>query len=372
MKKRQFIILSVIIIIISVIAWSLYSNFQVNSSKLKDKKERFQYAKVLEVKNTAQAISIVGFGRVNPSLSINVSPEVAGVVLYGDIPLKQGAKFSTGTVLFKVDDREARLSLKARKSSFLNLMAGALADIKIDYPNSYKVWEQFFNSLDVDLNFPNLPETSSNQEQTFLASRNVLGEYYNIKKDEIRLSKYTIRAPFSGYFSEVMIQQGSFVNMGTPVAKLSQTSELEIAVPIDRENINVVAPGQEVSMKTRGNDFEWKGKVKRVEQQINVNTQSVNVYIVPSNGRADLYPGMYLEVTIFSGNVPNSFELPRKALGNDQMVQTIRDSVLYVVQVDVLKKNSNSYVVKGLNDGDLIITEQIPNIQEGQRIIPVK
>ena len=112
--------------------------------------------------------------------------------------------------------------------------------------------------------------------------------------------------------------------------------------------------------------------MKRVEQQINVNTQSVNVYIVPSNGRSELYSGMYLEVTIFSGNELNSFELPRKALGNDQMVQTIRDSVLYVVQVDVLKKNSNSYIVKGLNDGDLIITEQIPNIQEGQRIIPVK
>lgn len=326
----------------------------------------------MEVMNAPQTISIVGFGRVNPSLSINISPEVAGVIRHGDIRLKQGVKFSTGNVLFKIDDREARLSLKARKSTFLNLMAGALADIKIDYPNSYDVWETFYESLDVDKNFPPLPESSTIQERTFLASRNVLGEYYNIKKDEIRLSKYTIRAPFSGYFASVMVQEGAFVGMGTPVAKLSKTSELEISVPIDKENISLVRKGQKVQMQTRGSEFVWEGSIKRIEQQINVNTQSINVYVVPNNGKEELYPGMYLEVTINAGEISNSIELPRKALGNNNIVQTLQDSIVSFVKVDVIKKNSNSYIVKGLSDGDLVITEQLPNLQEGQKITPVK
>jgi RND family efflux transporter MFP subunit len=217
-----------------------------------------------------------------------------------------------------------------------------------------------------------LPNSSTTQEQTFLASKNVLSEYYNIKKDEIRLSKYTIRAPFRGYFAAVMVQEGAFVGMGTPIAILSKTSELEIAVPLDKENISLVVPGQKVTMQTRGNDFVWEGTVKRIEQQINVNTQSVNVYIVPSNGKDKLFPGMYLEVSIRVGEVINSIELPRKSLGNDNMVQIIQDSLLQFVKVEIVKKNSNSYIVKGLKDGDLVITEQIPNLQEGQKIIPVK
>jgi hypothetical protein len=98
----------------------------------------------------------------------------------------------------------------------------------------------------------------------------------------------------------------------------------------------------------------------------------VNVYVVPSNGKSDLYPGMYLEVFINAGTFENSFELPRKALGNDNIVQLIEDSTLVIMKVDVLKKNRNSYIVNGLNDGDLVITEQIPSIQEGQVIVPVK
>ncbi len=372
MKQRQYIIISTIILFISIITWSLYTNYQANTNKKKETVVNHQYAKVLEVQNSMQTITIVGFGRVNPSLSITISPEVAGIVMRGDVQLKQGVRFSKGKVLFKIDDREAQLSLKARKSSFLNLMAGALADIKIDYPDSYQTWEGFFNSLDVDKNFPSLPESSSNQEKTFLASRNVLSEYYNIKRDEIRLSKHTVRAPFSGYFTDVMVQQGAFVGMGSPIAKLSKNSEIEIAVPIDKENISVIATGQLVEMKTRGNAHVWTGKVKRIEQHINVNTQSVNIYVVPEASGEELFPGMYLEVTVYAGEIPKSVELPRKAMGVDGWVNLIQDSVFTSVQVDVIKKNKNSYIVQGLNTGDLVVTEQMPNIQEGQRIIPVK
>jgi RND family efflux transporter MFP subunit len=372
MKKRQIVIISVLFILVFLIGWKLYSNSQANAKKNNEKKENSRYARVIEVENVLIPIEIFGFGRVNPALSINVAPEVSGVIVGGEVQLKQGVKFRKGQVLFKVDDREAKLALKARKSSFLNLMAGALADIKIDFPDSYKKWEKFFNSIDVSKVFPELPETSTTQEKTFLASRNVLSEYYNIKKDEIRLSKYTIKAPFNGFFSVVMVQEGSFAGMGTPIATLSQVSDLEVVVPIDKENIYLINPGQKVNMKTRGNDMNWKGVVKRIEQQVNPNTQSINVYVVPTKQKEQMIPGMYLEVAIHAGEVENSFELPRKALGTDNNIYAIRDSVLFVVPVEVIKKNKDSYIVSGLNDGELIISEQSPNISEGQRIIPVK
>lgn len=372
MKKRQIVIISILVFLVLLIGWQLYSNNQANAKKDNKKKENSIYARVIEVQNNLVPIVINGFGRVNPALSINVSPEVAGVLVHGEVQLKQGVKFRKGQVLFKVDDREAQLALKARKSSFLNLMAGALADIKIDFPDSYQKWLKFFNSIDVSVSFPELPLTSTTQEKTFLASRNVLSEYYNIKKDEIRLSKHTIKAPFNGFFSAVMVQEGSFAGMGTPIATLSQVSDLEVIVPIDKENIYLVKPGQKVSMQTSGNELNWKGTVLRIEQQVNANTQSVNVYVVPNKQKEQMIPGMYLEVEINAGEVSQSFELPRKALGDDNNIYAIRDSVLHIIKVEVVKKNKDSYIVKGLNDGELIIADQIPNISEGQQIIPVK
>jgi len=372
MKKRQIVIISVLAIIVLLIGIKLYFNYQENSKKKNKAKVSSKYARVIEVKNGTNDILVGGFGRVNPALSINLSPEVAGSLMKGDIQLKQGSEFRIGQVLFKVDDREVQLALKARKSSFLNLMAGALSDIKIDFPNSYDTWLGFFNSIDVSKPFPELPQTKTTQENTFLASRNVLSEYYNIKKDEIRLSKYTVKAPFSGFFSAVMIQEGSFVGMGTPVATLSQASNLEIVVPIEKKNIEFVKLDQDVILKTRGSEENWNGTVKRIEQQVNANTQSVNIYVVPSNHSNQMIPGMYFEVEIHAGIVENSFELPRKALSEGKTVFAIRDSVLHVESVSVLKKNNDSYIVKGLKNGEMIIKEQIPNLIEGQKIIPVK
>lgn len=372
MKNRQIVIISILFALVLLIGWKLYSNNQANSKKDNKKKENSRYARVIEVKNNVLPIEIYGFGRVNPALSINIAPEVAGVLVHGEVQLKQGAKFRKGQVLFKVDDREAQLALKARKSSFLNLMAGALADIKIDFPDSYEKWLLFFNSIDVSKKIPELPETSTTQEKTFLASRNVLSEYYNIKKDEIRLSKYTIRAPFNGFFSVVMVQEGSFAGMGTPIATLSQVSDLEVIVPIDKENIYLVNPGQRVNMQTRNNDIKIEGIVRRIEQQVNSNTQSVNVYVVPTKQTEKMIPGMYLEVAIHAGVVEQSFELPRKALGSNSSVYAIRDSLLHIIPVEIAKRNKDSYIVTGLNDGEMIIADQIPNISEGQKIIPVK
>jgi len=372
MKKRQVVIVSILVVIVLLIGWKLYSNFQANSKKENKKKENSRYARVIEVKNDDVPIDIFGFGRVNPALSINISPEVAGILFRGDIQLKQGTNFRKGQVLFKIDDREALLSLKARKSSFLNLMAGALADIKIDFPESYDKWLGFFNRIDVSTALPELPISSTTQEKTFLASRNVLSEYYNIKKDEIRLSKYTVRAPFNGFFSAVMVQEGSFAGMGTPIATLSQVSDIEIIVPLDKENVYLVNPGLSVSLSAKGNQAKHKGKVKRIEQQVNANTQSVNVYVVPNKQTDKLIPGMYIEVTIHAGKVESSFELPRKALGINNRVFTIRDSILHIVTVEIVKKNNDTYIVKGLENGELIIADQIPDIGEGDKIIPVK
>ena len=93
MKKRQIVIISILVILVLLIGWQLYSNNQANSKKDNQKKENSRYARVIEVKNNVVPIEIYGFGRVNPALSINIAPEVAGVLVHGEVQLKQGAKF---------------------------------------------------------------------------------------------------------------------------------------------------------------------------------------------------------------------------------------------------------------------------------------
>ena len=371
MKKRQLVILSIIVILIASISIKIYVDYEAGKKHKPEHKKSLRYAKVSVVKNEPVRVFINGFGRVNPALVVNIAPEVSGVLMHGDIPLKKGVRFRKGQVLFKIDNREFALGLKASKSSFLNLMAGALADIKMDYPESYDKWFDFYSSLDVSKPFPELPPGSTLQEKTFLASQNVLSQYYTIKKDEIRLSKYTVHAPFTGFFAEVMIQQGSFIGIGMAVATLNQNADMEIIMPIEKQDVQMVKTGQAVNISTPNKSITREGRVKRVEQLVNANTQSINVYITPKGSLENLYPGMYLELSIEAGTVKNSFELPRKALTNENKVLVIRDSILFKVSVDIIKRNQNSLIVKGIPDGDLLILEQLPNAENGEKIIPI-
>ena len=78
----------------------------------------------------------------------------------------------------------------------MNGIACILPDIKIDFPESFQKYQDFFNSLKIDQPLPELPELDSDKEKVFLASRNILNDYFNIKSAEVRLSKYRLICTF--------------------------------------------------------------------------------------------------------------------------------------------------------------------------------
>ena len=184
--------------------------------------------RVLTVNYENAKTSFRASGRVNSKEEIVLSPEVGGKMIEGEIPFKKGQSFKKGDLLIKIYDDEAQLQLKAKKSTFLKMSAGVLPDFKLSFPESYPKWMKFFENLDLEEDFPELPDISSTQEKVFLASKGLLSDYYSIKSDELRLKKHYIRAPFTGAITEVSMEVGSFVNTGARIGKLINTEILEV------------------------------------------------------------------------------------------------------------------------------------------------
>ena len=111
--------------------------------------------------------------------------------------MKKGARFAKGDVLFVIYPDEAILSLKARKSQYQNTLASILPDLVIDFPEAEEGFKEFFSSIKVDEPLPHLPEITDDKLKIFLASRNVISEYYNIQRDELQLERRTVRAPLT-------------------------------------------------------------------------------------------------------------------------------------------------------------------------------
>ncbi|MGF1534384.1 MAG: efflux RND transporter periplasmic adaptor subunit [Bernardetiaceae bacterium] len=306
---------------------------------------------------------IVTFGRVRSSQPLELITEVAGRIT-ATVPLKEGQRFNKGDILFKVDDTEARLLLQAQKSTFLRDIATILPDVKVDFPESYPRWEQYFQALDADKPLPELPSYSG-KEKTFLAVKNILTSYYNIRQREESLKKHTFRAPFSGTIVEVMLQDGSFVSAGSRVAKVLETRDLELRVPVEVSDIQWVRRGTRVVVSTEDNRQRWVGMVSRIGELVNESTQSLDVY-VKLTGNDQLYEGMYLRAVIPGNTIKDALEVPRSIVSEGNRVFVIeQDSILRVKEVEIKKTNANSVVIAGLTPGSELITEPLTEAYNG-------
>lgn len=309
---------------------------------------------------------IIENGRLSSLQSVDLSTEVQGQILSGDINLREGIKFNKGDLLIRIFDEEAKNNLKASKSRFMNGIAAILPDIKIDFPESFQKYQDFFNSIKIDRPLPELPELDSDKEKVFLASRNILNDYFNIISAEIRLSRYKLYAPFDGSFTAVYLEPGSVANPGSRIASMIRTDKLELEVPIrigDSKWINI---GDQVQVSTKDNQQHWNGKVARKSDFMDPSSQSITVYVsLTSQKDNPLYQGQFLRAEFTSKKVENSMEIPRNAVFKKDKVFVVENGKLKEKKVDVLKANETTVLIAGLTVGDELVIEPLVNAQEG-------
>ena len=122
------------------------------------------------VQYTTQNSTLEATGRILSQQSVELIAEVQGKLLPGDVPLKAGQEFRAGDVLARIYDRDTRFALQARKSAYLNALANILPDLKMDYPEAYTAWVDFFNTIDLENPLPPFPEVNA-PLKIFLSSR---------------------------------------------------------------------------------------------------------------------------------------------------------------------------------------------------------
>jgi multidrug efflux pump subunit AcrA (membrane-fusion protein) len=163
--------------------------------------------------------SVVGEGgHVVSSNEVTLVAEASGKIEKGAVTLRKGTSFKEGQLIAEIYKDEVELALKARKSRFLTTITTLLPDIKVDFPEQLEAYEMFFRAIDMDEELPQLPTNQNEKLKIFLASRNVLSEFYGIQQDEKRLSRHSLFAPFNGTFTHVNFEFGGYVNTGGQIA----------------------------------------------------------------------------------------------------------------------------------------------------------
>lgn len=297
---------------------------------------------------------------------IDVFTEVSGTLVSSDRPFKEGSYFPKGSVLIKVDDTEARLSVQAQKSALLNAITQIMPDLKIDYPNSFQNWESYVVNFDLNKPLAAFPEPVDQQEKFFIASKNLYNQYYSIKSSEERLSKYTLRAPFSGMITLANINPGTLVRSGQKLGELMNTNNYELEASVPLSDLDFIKVGDEVSLNSTDIAGKWTGKVRRINNQLNPNTQTVTIFIDVTGG--DLKEGMYLKGEIKGRPIKNAVSVPKALLVDQTALYEVVDTTLSLHPVEVLKITATSAIVRGIKDGTVLAKNKFPGMYDGMRV----
>ncbi len=364
MRKYFSILLGVVLLI---------GTFFIAKTLIENKnKPKPQFAKIIKsvqvdtVVNIEVPIIITTSGNLTAKHRIELYAEVQGVLKPSIKDFKAGTTYNKGESILSINSEEFYANLQSQKSNFYNSLISILPDIRLDYPSEYQKWQDYLTRFDLNKNIPKLPSFNTEQEKYFITGRGIITGYYNVKNLEVKLSKYTIRAPYSGILTEAIVTPGTLVRPGQKLGEFIDPGVYEMEVSVGAEYADLLKKGNSVSLHNLDLSKEYTGTVIRVNGKVDTNSQTIKAYIQLSH--PNLKEGMYLEANLTAKSEKNAIEVSRKLLIDNKYLFIVNDSILNLVEIDPVYFSAETAVIKGIEDGTLLVSRNVPGAYDGMQV----
>jgi membrane fusion protein (multidrug efflux system) len=365
MRKLILFVLAIVIIIAA-----LYGAKVIIDNKTAPKpkvKKDIKIVTTAAVMNTSIPIVIAANGNLQAKKRVELFAEVTGVFKSTGKLFRTGQAYQAGETIIAIDNMEFYAQVKSARSNLNNQITAIMPDLKLDYPESFQQWQDYLADFSVDSSIPKLPVPKNDKEKYFITGRNIYTTYYNIKNLESRLGKFRITAPFSGVLTETMVSEGTLVRNGQQLGEFIHAGIYEIQVAVSAEFVDLLQIGKGVEMRNISDTKSYQGKVTRINAKVDQASQTIITVIEVEH--PDLKEGMYLTANIQAQKIENAIEINRSLLQNGNQLFTLEEGQLVLTDVIPVHFSDKTVVLKGLEDGTVIIAKPVPGSYEGMIVI---
>lgn len=364
MRKIIFIILGVLLLVGSYLT---YNSFIENKKKPETKITKI-VASVFSktVKNSNIPLVITANGILEASTKIAIFSEVQGILKLSRKTFKPGTKYRNGEIIISINSDDFYTSLKSQKSNFYATLVAVIPDIKLDFPDQFEKWNAYLSNFNLEKNLAPLPTASTDKEKFFISGRGINTAYYSIKNLEVKLAKYTLRAPFNGVLTEATVTNGSLIRPGQKLGEFIKLNQYELAVSINSNHVDFLKIGKTVTLHNAERTKTYTGKVSRINSKLNSNSQTLIAFIDLKD--PFLKEGMFLEADIQAKSEVNAIRIARNLLVNENQIYIIKDNKLELLTVSPVFYSDTSVVLKGLKDGEVYLAKPVPGAYKGMLV----
>lgn len=301
------------------------------------------------VKTENWQTEITAIGTLASSQGIVIKPEVSGRIT--------AVYFRSGDIV-KANAPLAQINPEILQAKLVAAQAQAKLS-KANYERGQALFEKkVFAQADLD---------------KFLATYQ--SDIANVASAQAQLNQTLIRAPFSGRIGLRLIDLGTFVNAGDPIANLNATDPLRVDFKVPEVYLSQLAAGQTALITSSAYPKEvFKSTVYAFDSQIDLATRSLGVRATLPNKDNKLLPGAFVDVTLQTSAPQPLITLPETAVSMDvdgaYVYRVINGKAVKTVVKVGARKPGFVAITSGLNKGDKVVVVGSLKVMDGMPVIP--
>lgn len=287
---------------------------------------------------------ITAVGSLRSDESVTLRPEVAGRI--NAIQFREGERVAKGAPLVKLDPSIAEAELRQARANL--------------------VWAKQKHTRALDLETKGFISSQAKDE----AENNLKVAEAALALSEAKLAKLTIAAPFSGIIGLRSVSIGDYVKEGADMVNLEAIDPLKVDFRVPEIYLTQLSVGQTLQLTLDaipGKTYE--GKVFAINPLIDAAGRAVVIRAQVRNQDTTLRPGMFARVRLFTRDLQEALVVPEQAIvpqGDEWFVYRVVDGKAQRARIDIgQRRDGKAEIVKGLQDGDMVITAGQLKLREG-------
>lgn len=299
-------------------------------------------------------------GRVSAYRTAQVRARVTGII--EKRVFEEGSNVEAGQVLFQIESRSLKATLRARKADVANAVAV--------YNLSQQTLKRYKKLL--SLGAVSRQEYDSNRAQNQQSRAQVEQARANQEIADINLQYATVSAPINGRIDKALVTEGALTTADdTQLATIEQIDK--VYIDFTRSSADVMSIRQATSagkLTDTGNNnieilfgdgsaYPKKGKLEFSSMVVDQATGAIALRAVVDNPNKSLLPGMFVRVKVPLASTNNLIKIPQKAVNitpQGALVFLVKDKKLVPTNIQLGTMTDDSWFVQaGLNSGDKVV-----------------
>ncbi|MGF1865332.1 efflux RND transporter periplasmic adaptor subunit [Enterovibrio norvegicus] len=350
--KKSFVVMLVVALVLfgTVIGFNMFKQQKIAEYMANMPEPEFPVT-VTEMSSIEWIPTIEAIGFIEPNQGVTLTTQVNGVIDH--INFVSGQSVKQGDVLLALDSKVEAANLKSTQARLPAAKA------------KYKRYQGLFR------------KGSISKEALDEAEANYRSLQADVESLNASIDRRTIDAPFDGVVGLRNVFLGEYLQPGTEIVRLEDTSIMRLRFTVPQTDIAKIKLDQKINIAVDAYpETPFTGKISAIEPAVNFQSGLIQVQADIPNNHGQLRSGMFARANIILPTVEDQIVVDQTAInftlyGENVYVLREEDSVTRAYQQVVKvgeRKGHIAHVLNGLKAGDKVVTSGQVRLSNGAKV----